>query len=300
MKTIVVGSINLDLVARVPKLPAPGETLTGSTFEMLAGGKGANQALAARRAGADVTMVGAVGTDANGDVALSNLRTAGVDLSNIAAVRETPTGVAMILVDDRSGENEIVVIPGANAHAGEPLRGVEFEHARVLLLQMEVPTAVNKRALALAKSADLTTVLNVAPFSNAALDLAQVADVTIANETEFDALAKLMDLEGSTRHERAMAFAVRTGKTIVVTLGPDGAFAATMEGLVEASAPAITAVDTVGAGDTFCGYFAIQLASKSSLQTALEVACTAAALACKSMGAQAAIPNRDDVERFGG
>lgn len=300
MTILVIGSINLDLIARVPRLPRPGETLTGLAFDMAPGGKGANQALAARRAGAHVAMLGAVGGDTNAPAALALLRDAAVDLSQVSDVADTaPTGVALILVDATSGENEIVVVPGANncideAHIGT----IAMAHTPLVLLQLEVPVSVVEAALDRAAQAGAKTLLNIAPYHDAAPALARKAHMTIANESEFDLLAGAMELTGETRQQRAADFAKRTGNIIIVTLGGEGAFASTPEQTITASAPAINPVDTVGAGDTFCGYLGTALSEGMGLPEALGLACTAGAVACLAHGAQPAIPTRQAVDAF--
>lgn len=298
---VVAGSINLDLVARVARLPAPGETVPGTSFETAAGGKGANQAVAARRAGADVRFVGAVGTDANAGPALSNLRADGIDLAAVRQTSDAPTGVALILVDSESGENQIAVVPGANGtlDAGAATAAA-LQPGDVLALQMEIPADANAALLAAAEKAGALSLLNIAPFAPEAADLAAAATMTIANETEFDLLATALSLEGADRAGRAADFVARTGRTVIITLGPDGAMAATPDGLVHADAPVIRPVDTVGAGDTFCGYLAAALAAGQPLADAMALACRAGALACLKSGAQASIPERREVEAFNG
>ena len=300
MTIIVAGSVNLDMIARVPRLPRPGETIAGLDYATAPGGKGANQALAARRAGAPVVMVGAVGADANAAPALALLEAAGVDLTPVTRLGDrTPTGVAMILVDDGTGENEIIVIAGANGtvDAGHA-DGVALGVGDVVLLQMEVPAAANAAFIAQAGQAGATSILNIAPYGEAAPDLAARADITVANESEFDLLADALALTGATRQDKATAFVAQTGKRIIVTLGPDGAFAATADGIVSVTAPAITPVDTVGAGDTFCGYLGAALHEGKALDAAMALACKAGALACLARGAQPAIPVRADVDGF--
>ncbi|CAG1014830.1 ribokinase [Rhizobiaceae bacterium] len=290
----VIGSINLDLIATVDRLPKPGETVPGSSFATAAGGKGANQALAAARAGASVRMVGAVGNDAFADEALALLDTGGVDLSGVARTGE-PTGTALILVGG-DGENMIAVVPGANgtvsAAAVDALRFGKGEH---LLLQHEIPLATVARALDAARRAEAVSILNTAPFRIEAAPLLAKADLVIANETEFDFYAAALALEGAGREGRMGDFCAKTGRTVIVTLGGDGVVAATPEGIVRAEALRVTPVDTVGAGDTFCGYLAAGLAEGLSLPEAMRRAAAAGSLACLKPGAQPSIPLEADV-----
>ncbi|WP_173934563.1 ribokinase [Chelativorans sp. Marseille-P2723] len=291
----VIGSINLDLIARVKRLPAPGETIPGTDFSTAPGGKGANQALAARRAGAPVRMVGATGRDAFAEQALSLLGEAGVDLTSVKKTG-APTGTAMILVDD-GGENMIAVIPGANADVSEQaVRGAELRGGEIVLLQHEIPLSTVEAALEAARAAGAVSLLNTAPFYAEAARFLPLADYIIANETEFDLYAAELALEGSGREARMRTFAKRTGRTIVVTLGREGVVSATKETFLHVPTLSITPVDTVGAGDTFCGYFAAGLAAGMNLEAALRQAAIAGALACLKMGAQPSIPLRSEVE----
>lgn len=294
----VVGSINLDLIARVERLPGPGETVPGEEFSTAPGGKGANQALAARRAGAVVRMVGAVGADAFAGEALALLDEAGVDLSR---VRKTtvPTGTAMILVGG-DGENVIAVIPGANALVSEEdVKAAGIGPGEIVLLQHEVPLPTVRTALQAARAAGAISLLNTAPFRAEMAGLLGLADYVVANETEFDLYVRELALEGADREARIRAFAERTGRTIVVTLGKEGVVSATQQSFLHVPTLSVTPVDTVGAGDTFCGYFAAGLEAGLALEEALRRAAAAGALACLMPGAQPSIPSRGEVEAAG-
>lgn len=293
---IVIGSINLDLIANVDRLPAPGETVHGSGFATAPGGKGANQALAAARAGVSVRMVGAVGKDSFAAEALALLRDGKVDLSGVAETFAS-TGTALIMVGD-DGENIIAVVPGAN---GSVLPGdlskAFLRKGDVVLLQHEIPLQTVSAALDAARAAGAITVLNTAPFSRDAAAFLGKADYVVANETEFDLYAEAMSLKGADRPARMRDFATRTGRTIVVTLGGDGVLAATPTEFLQVAALKITPVDTVGAGDTFCGYLAAGLSTGLGLEQALARAAAAGSLACLKPGAQPAIPLAADVEQ---
>ncbi|UUP17949.1 ribokinase [Nitratireductor thuwali] len=291
----IVGSINLDLIARVERLPAPGETVPGDRFSTAAGGKGANQALAARRAGAPVRMVGAVGTDTFAGQAVALLDEAGVDLS---AVRrwDGATGIAVILVGG-DGENVIAVIPGANGSVdAAAVREARMEAGEYVLLQNEIPLTAVEAAIDAARGAGAVSLLNTAPFRADAAHLLAKADYVIANETEFDLYAEALKLAGRDREARMNAFVKMSGRTLVVTLGADGVMAATPDAFFRVPALQITPVDTVGAGDTFCGYLGAALAEGMALEPALARASAAGALACLKPGAQPSIPHRDEVE----
>ena len=292
---IVVGSINLDLIANVDRLPAPGETVRGSSFATAPGGKGANQALAAARAGAAVRMVGAVGKDSFAAEALALLKTGKVDLSGVGESFAS-TGTALILVG-ADGENVIAVVPGANdsvlpADVAKAL----LEKGDVVLLQHEIPLQTVDAALEAARAAGAVSVLNTAPFRTEASSLLAKADYAVANETEFDLYGEALSLNGRDRPARMRDFAGKTGRAIVVTLGGDGVLAATPDNFLTVPALKITPVDTVGAGDTFCGYLAAGLASNLPLEQALTRAAAAGSLACLKPGAQPSIPLAKDVD----
>ncbi|TIM28289.1 MAG: ribokinase [Mesorhizobium sp.] len=292
---IVVGSINLDLIANVDRLPAPGETVRGSGFSTAPGGKGANQALAAARAGAKVRMVGAVGKDNFANEALALLRDGKIDLSGVGETFAS-TGTALIMVAD-DGENIIAVVPGANdSVVTGDLSKAFMKKGDVVLLQQEIPLQTVDAALDAARAAGAVTVLNTAPFRAEAAALLGKADYVVANETEFDLYGEALSLSGRDRPARMRDFAGTTGRTIVVTLGGDGVLAATPADLLMVPALNVTPVDTVGAGDTFCGYFAAGLSSGLPLDQALARAAAAASLACLKPGAQPAIPLAKDVE----
>ncbi|KFL31307.1 ribokinase [Devosia riboflavina] len=290
----VFGSTNLDQVGTVTRLPRPGETVAGGTFSMAPGGKGANQALAARRAGAEVRHVSAVGDDAFAEMALHLLKDSGVDLSGLSKA-ETATGIAMIFVD-AAGENVIAVLPGANGtiSATDADRHLgNLTASDTLLVQQEIPQAATRRALEIARSKGARSVLNTAPFLADTADLAPLADIVVANETEFSFLTgrPITDLDAA-----ATAWVQRTGRTIVVTLGPEGAYARTPQGRFSVPAHRVEPVDTVGAGDTFCGYLAAGLDAGLSLEEAMQRAAIAGSLACCSAGAQPAIPTKAEVD----
>jgi len=291
----VFGSTNLDQVGTVSRLPRPGETVSGGTFSMAAGGKGANQALAARRAGAEVRHISAVGNDPFAELALELLRRDGVDLSALRVV-DRPTGIAMIFVDGE-GENVIAVLPGANGAVSPEDAETHLADAQggVLLAQQEIPQAATERALELARRQGMTSILNTAPFLDTTAALAPKADILIANETEF----ALLSGRGLAELDAAMAdWADRHGQTVIVTLGKDGARAVTRDGeAIRVEALPVRPVDTVGAGDTFCGYLAAGLDAGLGLEAAMRRAAVAASLACLNPGAQPAIPFTEAVDK---
>ena len=287
----VFGSINMDLIATTERLPKPGETVAGSSFSTAAGGKGANQALAATRAGAAVRMVGAVGSDAFADEALGLLKAAGTDLASVKVV-DTPTGTAHIIVGG-DGENVIVVVAGAN---GE-VTAADAEHAvaamapgDILMLQLEIPADAVEAALKAARARGVQSVINLAPLTPDARRLGAMADVLIANETEFELFADRTGLTSSEREEAMLALHAASGQTLIVTLGADGVVAIRDGEITRAAGLSIEPVDTVGAGDTFCGYLAASLDAGLAFTDALRRAAVAGSLACLKRGAQPAIP----------
>lgn len=292
---IVVGSINLDLIVRLDRLPSPGETLQGTRFDKAPGGKGANQALAAARAGARVRMIGAVGNDAFAGEALSLLRAGGLDLSGVA-VSTAPTGTALIFVG-ADGENMIALVAGANSEVHPADLGkAELKNGDVLLLQQEIPPETVEAALNMAQDAGALSVLNIAPYRDESGRCLTKADFIVANETEFDQCCRTIGIEGSDVKRRMRSFVSRTGGTIIVTLGPDGVLAATPDNFLEGPAMDIQPVDTVGAGDTFCGYLAAGLSMDLSLEKVLARAAAAGSLACLKAGAQPSIPLASEVD----
>ncbi len=292
----VLGSINMDLIASTPRLPEPGETVAGTGFSTAAGGKGANQALAARRAGSMVRMAGAAGRDEFADPALALLSDAGVDLSAVNRV-DGPTGTALILVGG-DGENMIAVVPGANGTvtAGQAEEAVAAMAAGdVLMLQLEIPSLAVEAALQAAKVKGVTSVLNTAPITGDAVRLAELADIVIANETEFELLIERSELTPQERLEALQQVHAQTGQTFIITLGADGVIAARDGKLHQVQGLAINPVDTVGAGDTFCGYLAAGIDNGLPFEEALRRAAVAGSLACLKHGAQPSIPTAAEV-----
>jgi ribokinase len=273
----VIGSINLDLVATAPRLPVAGETVTGATLARHPGGKGANQALAAARLGAEVALIGRVGDDAMAEEALVLLRAAGVDLSGLAIDPAAPTGVALIAVDP-SGENQIVVAAGAN-HGVTP----EQLPARIegpLIVQLELPIPAVEAAVGRATG---FVCANLAPAQPVSEALMRRADLIVVNEGEAA-------FYGDALHAG--------GGRVVVTQGARGA-EIYQRGISVAAAtpPAVTAVDATGAGDAFVGAITVALLEGMDAQAALTFACVAGALAATQAGAQPSLPGRSEVDR---
>ncbi len=275
----VIGSVNLDIVAMAPKLPRPGETVTGATLHHFPGGKGANQALAAQRLGADVTLVACVGDDTAADEALALLREGGVDLSPVTVsgtVPGTVTGTALIAVEP-GGENQIVVAPGANAQL-TPER-VRVPGTDAVICQLEVPADTIAHV---AQFCEGFLCVNLAPARHVDVSILQRADLIVVNQTESDwygdTLSACAGLIATTRG--AGVATLRQGGTVIA----------------EASPPRVDAVDATGAGDTFTAALTVALVEGQAPQAALEFACTAAAIAATRIGAQPSLPHREEVD----
>jgi ribokinase len=296
----IVGSINADVTVRVQAVPRGGETVEGTSADVSAGGKGANQAVQAARLGASVCLVGRAGRDVLGDLVLASLEGAGVDVAAVARDPDLGTGVASILVED-SGENRIVVVPQANGRLSpadvETHRDV-IAGAALVVTQLEVPLAAVERALALAKENAVPVLLNPAPARALSPELLRQVDWLVPNEHEAGVLAGMdvSDLESAARAARALR---RLGpRTVVVTLGARGALVVS-DGSEEhiPAVPVDEVVDTTAAGDAFCGALAARLASAAPLLDAVSYASAAGAVAVTRPGAQPSLGDRAAIER---
>jgi ribokinase len=288
---VVLGSANVDLVVRQRRLPLPGETISGTDFSRVPGGKGLNQAIAAARSGAEVAFLGAIGRDDFGDGLRRTLRDDGIDTRGLVAV-DVPTGVAAVSVLD-GGENAITVVPGANGavttlddEARDAIAG-----ARFVVAQFERPIELIAQAFRLARSHGIRTVLTPAPVTTLGGDVLALADILVPNAHEACQLAGTVDEEAAARELS------RRGTTVVMTRGSRGVLVAT-EGSVHAVLPARTVdpVDTTAAGDTLAGYLIGRLAQGDELRAALHSAVIAASIAVTRPGASASIPYWSEVE----
>ena len=274
----VVGSVNVDEVVRVAHLPREGETVSGGVFARHGGGKGANQAVAAARAGAEVRMVGCVGDDPNGDGALAELRACGVDVAHVARTDEAATGVALIVVDVE-GRNQIAVAPGANALIGAAPGA--FAGDGVALLSFEAPDDALVHAARTAADAGWRVVVNPAPVRRIPQGVLDAHPIAVPNEHEATALTGVPDPERAARVLQAA-----TGAPVIVTLGARGALLVDGDAVTQVDAPAVEVVDTTGAGDCLCGTLAARLAAGDPLGQALETAVAAASLSTTTPGAR--------------
>ena len=292
---LVVGSSNIDLVASVDRLPSRGETVLGYRFAQSFGGKGANQAVAAARAGAEVAFLSKLGADANGRLIEQHLAAQGLSRPILLRDAEFPTGVAMILVD-LSGENQIAVVPGSNGR----LTPVDLRQhreliaeARVLLLQMEIPRETVFEALRLGRECGLTTILNPAPAAPLPSDLLRLVDILTPNESEAQALTGSADPA-----EAARILTDRGVGTVVVTCGANGAFLATGNDVTHIPGFLVETIDSTGAGDAFNGALACAVAEGVPIKSAIVRANAAGALATTGRGAQESMPTKDDIEQL--
>jgi ribokinase len=297
----VVGSLNMDLIVRVPRFPEPGEAIHGEDLQTACGGKGANQAYAVARMGHPASMVGCVGQDGFGEAMLANLRTVGVDTANVQQRAGVPSGTALILVHDTSGQNEIVVASGANRTlTADDVRAAAdlLYRSDAVIAQLETTLPATQVALSLARAAGRLSVLNPAPF--APLDDAFLAlcDYLVPNENEAARLVggEVCDLASVAR--AAETLRARGARNVLITLGAGGVWVDAEAWRGHVPAFAVKAVDTVAAGDTFIGAFVTRLVEGADLRTAVQFGCAAAAIAVTRPGAQPSIPARQEVDAF--
>ncbi|RMG63181.1 MAG: ribokinase [Chloroflexi bacterium] len=297
----IVGSLNMDLIVRVPRFPMPGEAIHGNDLQTACGGKGANQAYAVARMGHPACMIGCVGSDTFGEAMLANLRAVGVDTQGVIHRAGSASGTAMILVHDATGQNEIVVAAGANrtlTSADVHAAADRLIQADAVIAQLETSLAATEAAMAIARRAGRLSILNPAPFAPLDDALLEWCDYLIPNEAEASQLAgvEVRGLEGAAA--AAQALRLRGARNVLVTLGENGVWvdAETWRGHVPAFP--VAAVDTVAAGDTFIGAFATRLVEGAPVREAAQFGCAAAAIAVTRPGAQPSIPSRAEVESF--
>lgn len=301
MKIVVVGSINMDLVVHTPHLPVPGETVLGEDLQTLAGGKGANQAVACARLGADTTMLGCIGEDIFGTQLRENMSEIGVDCSHLCVNHEHTTGVALIGIDGETKDNSIIVAGGANRLLSkQEIRAAEvvIAEADVLICQLEIPLPAVEEALLLARKHHVTTILNAAPICDLPEHFLSLIDILMVNRTEASQLSgmRVEELEDA---EQASALLLTRGVgTVIVTLGGQGSHHADKTQHSYIPAFSVKAVDTVGAGDAFAGAFAVGYAEGMPMDDLLRFCNACGALAATREGAQNSMPTRDEVSTF--
>lgn len=299
-RLVVVGSSNTDMVVQTPRLPRPGETLLGGRFTLAAGGKGANQAVAAARAGGRVAFVCRVGKDVFGDRALRGFKADGLETRWVRRDPQAPSGVALIAVAP-DGENSIVVAPGANGRLNR--QDVEaaapaFQKARVVLAQLEVPLAAVQAAVRLAKRAGAIAILNPAPAQPLPDSLLRQLDWLTPNETEAELLTGIKVDSPQAAEKAAQCLRQRGVQTVLVTLGARGVWMCTPAESAHVPGFKVRPVDTTAAGDVFNGALAVALAQGQPLRAAIRFAQAAAAISVTRLGAQPSAPQRAEIERF--
>ncbi len=300
MKIVVIGSSNTDMIIRVPRIPRPGETILGGKFFSAAGGKGANQAVAAARAGGEVTFIACVGMDSMGDQALQGFQQDGIDTSCLYRDEAEPSGAALIFVDEE-GENSIAVAGGANKSLSpEKIRacGRVIESADILVMQLETPLPAIQAAADLAHAKQVPIILNPAPARPLPDDLLEKITILTPNESEAELLTGVAVTGFKSAGQAAGALREKGVEHVVITMGARGAFLAGRD--MEAMIPGfrVPAVDTTAAGDVFNGTLSVALAEGRELAEAIRFASAAAAISVTRMGAQPSAPNRKEIEAF--
>lgn len=299
-KILVIGSSNMDLVVQVPRCPAAGETLFGSSFTTNYGGKGANQAVAVARIGSGVTFMTKLGNDTFGQQMRQHFSEEGMDLTHILTDAESPTGTALITVEDK-GENRIIVVPGANARLTEndvESLSAEINSCRFVLTQLEIPLPTVLHIAEMASAAGKQLILNPAPARPLPDSLLQKVFLITPNETEAEILTgiRVSDVESARR--AALWFREKGVQQIVITMGSQGAFVFTddLQGMVPAYK--VKAIDTTAAGDVFNGALTVALSEGKTTADAARFGCAASALAVMRPGAQSSIPTRTEIDAF--
>lgn len=294
-RIVVIGSANTDMVIKTERIPHPGETVIGGEFVMAAGGKGANQAVAAARLGAHVVFVACLGADLFGDQAIAGYEREGIDTSYVVRDEAAASGIAMIFVDSR-GENSIAVASGANARLG--VREVEcardvITQADVVLAQLEIPLPAVRRALELARESGVLTILNPAPGQRLDSDLLEMVSILTPNEGELQMITGIGD------REVALAHLLHAGVgAVLLTLGSAGALWSSYQTTKVIPSFQVSAVDTTAAGDAFNGGLAVALGQGSSMEAAIRYANAVAAISVTRMGAQPSLPSKNEVSAF--
>jgi ribokinase len=297
---VVIGSSNTDMIIRVPRIPAPGETILGGEFSTAAGGKGANQAVGAARAGGRVKFVARVGSDMFGTRALAALKLAGVDVRNVLRDRRAASGAALIFVA-RNGENSIAVAGGANARlsTGDVKRAARaIAGAASLVMQLETPLASVRMAARLASKAGVPLILNPAPAQPLPDALLKLIAILTPNQTEAQLLTGIKVNSPAAAAKACARLRARGVRTVILTMGAGGAFVSDSEGARLVPGFKVKTIDTTAAGDIFNGALSVALAEGKALDEAVRFANAAAALSVTRLGAQPSAPQRAQIDRF--
>ena len=296
-KIVVIGSCNTDMVVKAGRLPVPGETVLGGTFYMNPGGKGANQAIAAARLGAEVTLISKIGYDLFGLQALEIYRSEKINTEFIFTDQKSPSGVALISVDSY-GENSIIVAPGASRSLlNEDIDKAKskLEEADIILMQLEVPIETVEYAATIAKSYGKKVILNPAPATILRDSFLSCVHTILPNRIEAEMLSGIKVIDEESAWRAAKAIGEKGIENVVITLGIDGAYVKEKEEYTMIPAKEVDTIDTTGAGDVFCGGFSVYLSENHTLTESVEFANAAAALAVTRMGAQSAIPYKREI-----
>jgi ribokinase len=295
---LVVGSMNADLVVRSPRFPKPGETISGEDLQIIPGGKGANQAVAAARQGASVSMVGRVGNDSFGPELIKNLQQNNVDTDHVQTDSQAATGTATIIVD-ANGQNSIVLSPGGNGRVSPAdVEAVSFSGHKLLLLQLEIPIETVLAAAQRAKQSGLRVVLNPAPARPLPEELISSSDFIVPNEPELSMLTDQTVNDIESAKKAAKSLLERGVQNVIVTLGANGALIVNKQITKHVPSFKVEVVDTTAAGDAFIGGFASALLQNKPLEEAVRYGCACGALAATKFGAQPSLPTKEEVEQF--
>lgn len=296
-KIIVIGSANMDMVVKSQHIPKPGETVLGGTFFMNPGGKGANQAVAVSRLGGDVLLVSKIGNDIFGKQSSKIFDEEGVDISGIYADESSPSGIALITVDEK-GENSIVVAPGANSYLNEnEVKEVMDKNpdCKIILLQLEIPIETVEYSINYAKRHDIKVILNPAPVNLSIIPLLKNIDIITPNIHEAEALSSMAISDIKSAKIAAERIKHLGVKTIIITMGKDGALLYEDNQFHHVEGHVVEAVDTTAAGDVFNGALVVALSEGKSTIEAVKFACRSAAISVTKLGAQSSIPYRNEI-----
>ena len=296
-KIVVVGSANTDMVVKAATLPLPGETLLGGTFFMNAGGKGANQAVAAARLGGNVTLIAKVGNDIFGKQTIEGLQKENINTDFVFTDDTAPSGIALIMVNEE-GENCIVVAPGANANLlqADIITVNAINEAAIILMQLEIPLATIEAVAIMAKATNQQVIINPAPAQPLSDELLNGLFLITPNETEATLLTGVTVTNQATASKAADIFLSKGVQNVIITLGKQGAYFKNRNEQFKVAAPVVQAKDTTAAGDTFSGALTVALTENMDWQQAIQFAVIAASISVTRLGAQASVPFRNEID----